>query len=465
MSIRKLALYMLVVALCVAGAMSLINGVRPVHAAAGRRGDPDPTRPVWSVRRVPTVIRASVRNTLRERVSAALTKQLAAVVAPAHSCVAVDGSNGALVRIGTGATLAPASTMKLLTGSAALHRLGAGHRFVTRVVRDGSGNLVLVGGGDPLLATPGFITAEHATAAERDTPLTPLADLADAVVSSGVRHVDGALLVDDHTQDAVRFLPEWKPSYGSDGEVGALGALTVDRGFAPGVRTPAVDPALNAGNQLALLLAARGVTIEGGVRHGVAPSDAHEVAHVESQPLSALVEEMLTISDNYVAEELLRALAVDAGNVPGTTAAGVQVVRDELEQLGVPTAGLVMYDGSGLAPADRVSCATMLATIERSTEPRLAPVNRGLPVWGLTGTLARRTGADDAVGRLRAKTGSIDGTVGLVGVVDGPEHVRFAFIANGEFSSWAGEQLQAAVANAVSAVPNLHVPTNLVPAP
>ena len=465
MSIRKRALYMFVVVVCAAGAVWLINDVRPAQAAPSRRGDSHPARPVWSVRRVPSVVRASVRNTLRERVSTVLTRQLDAVVAPAHACVSVDGSSGALVRIGDGATLAPASTLKLLTGTAAIHRFGAGHRFVTRVVRDAGGNLVLVGGGDPLLATPGFIAAEHASAADRDTPLTPLAGLADAIAASGVRHVGGALLVDDHVEDSVRFLPEWKPSYASDGEVGSLGALTVDRGFAPGVRTPAVDPALNAGNQLALLLAARGVTIAGGVRHGMAPSDAHEVAHVDSQPLSAVVEEMLTISDNYVAEELLRALAVDSGSVPATSAEGVTVVRHELEQLGVPTAGLVMYDGSGLAPVDRVSCATMLAVIERSTEARLVPVNRGLAVWGLTGTLVRRTGADDAVGRLRAKTGSIDGTVGLVGVVDGPGRVRFAFLANGDFSSWGGEQLQAGVAKAVSAVPNVQVPANLVPAP
>src|SRR5262249_36792535 len=157
---------------------------------------------------------------------------------------AVDGASGALVRLDTKAVFAPASTLKLLTGTAAVRRLGADHRFVTRVVPDSSGNLVLVGGREPLLATPAFIAGEHAGPADRTTPLTPLAGLADAIVAAGVHHVDGALLVDDHLQDSVRFLPAWKPSYAADGEIGSLGALTVDRGFSPGTRTPAPDPAV-----------------------------------------------------------------------------------------------------------------------------------------------------------------------------------------------------------------------------
>src|SRR5262249_30801376 len=250
---------------------------------------------------------------------------------------------------------------------------------------DGAGNLVLVGGGDPMLATPGFIEREHAGALYHDTPLTPLAGLADAIVAAGVRHVDGALLVDDHLQDSVRFLPAWKAASATEGEVGALGALTVDRGFAPGMRTPASDPAVNAGEQLALLLAERGVTIAGGVHRGQAPPDAHEVAHIDSQPLAAIVQEMITISDNYAAEELLRAIATGGDADTGTSAAGARVAIEEMKKLGVPTTGLVMLDGSGLARDDRVSCATMLALIDRIAEQPRGALNRGLAVWGRTG--------------------------------------------------------------------------------
>ena len=462
---RKLVACLLIAVICTAGALWLVNDVRPAQAAPSRDRTEHAAEPLWSARRVPSVVRSSVQNTLRNRASSMLTKLAAAVVAPVHGCVAIDSSSGALVRVDTHAVFAPASTLKLLTGTAAILRLGADHRFTTRVMSDGSGDLVLVGGGDPLLATPGFIATEHARPNDRNTPLTPLANLADAIVAAGIRHVDGALLVDDHQQDAVRFLSAWKPSYATQGEIGSLGALTVDRGFMAGTQTPAPDPAVNAGVQLAALLAARGVTIEGGVHRGTAPSGAREVAHVDSQPLGTIVEEMLTISDNYVAEELLRALAVDAGTVPATSAAGVQVAKGEMKRLGIPTAGLVMYDGSGLARDDRVSCDTMLALVDRIAQEPNGALDRGLAIWGRTGTLATRTGADSMIGRLRAKTGSIDGVVGLVGVVDGPAHVRFAFLANGDFSDRTGADLQAAVANVVGSAPRVQVPSDLVPRP
>ena len=41
--------------------------------------------------------------------------------------------------------LLPASNLKILTSALALERLGADYRFVTRVVREASGDVVLVG--------------------------------------------------------------------------------------------------------------------------------------------------------------------------------------------------------------------------------------------------------------------------------------------------------------------------------
>ncbi len=380
----------------------------------------------------------------------------------------VDGAQGSLARIGADRALAPASTLKLLTATAALNRLGPDHRFTTRVLADGAGSVVLVGGGDPLLATPEHIVFEHARAPYRDAPFTALTQLADAVAAAGVRDVRGALLVDDHLHDPRRFLPAWKPIYAQEGDVGSLGALTVDGGYADARdQTPAPDPALTTGQRLAAMLGARGITIAGGVRRGLASADMHEVAHVDSPSLSDIVGEMLTSSDNYTAEQLLRDLAVSSGSgqVPATTELGIRIVEKEMDALGVPRTGLVMRDGSGLAPDDRVTCTTMLRLIELATEPRFAAIDRGLAVAGRTGTLAQRFVGDPLAGKLRAKTGSIAGVVGLVGIVDGLDDVHFAFLANGDFSGDAGAQLQVEVARAVGAVPDVRAPPDLVPPP
>lgn len=74
----------------------------------------------------------------------------------AHIVYAVLGPDGQLAE-GRGADqpVAPASTLKVLTALYALDRLGAGHRFATRVLRAGD-MLVLAGGGDPLLDSDGL---------------------------------------------------------------------------------------------------------------------------------------------------------------------------------------------------------------------------------------------------------------------------------------------------------------------
>jgi D-alanyl-D-alanine carboxypeptidase/D-alanyl-D-alanine-endopeptidase (penicillin-binding protein 4) len=464
---RTLTSLVLVAILCAAGAIVLVAGVRPQPRA---RTGATPvaahvTTPLWSARRIPTLLARAVQSTAQARAALSLTQQLNEIVAPTHACVAVDGPGGPLARVGAGVALAPASTLKLLTATTAIERLGPDHRFTTRVVVDGAGDLVLVGGGDPLLATPEHIAYVHGQPRSRDAPVTQLAALADAIVAAGIHNVD-ALLVDDHIHESLRFLPSWKPIYTQEGDVGALGALTVDGGFAqPNNTVAAIDPALTTGQRLATLLAARGVAIRDGVRRADATVSGREVAHVDSPPLSAIVGEMLTTSDNYTAEELLRDVAVTAGAAPATTAAGIVMVRHVLDVLGVRTTGLVMHDGSGLAPDDRVTCDTMLQIIELTAEPEYAAIDKGLPVAAQTGTLAGRFVGGSLAGKLRAKTGSIAGVVGLVGVVDRADDLHFAFLANGNFTAAGGSDLQTRVANAIGATADLRAPPDLVPPP
>ncbi len=126
------------------------------------------------------------------------------------------------------------------------------------------------------------------------------------------------------------------------------------------------------------------------------------------------------------------------------------------------TAGLDLEDGSGLAPANRVTCTTLLETLALARDARFAALDRGLPVAGSTGTLAAR--GDGLEGQLRAKTGYIDDVAGLAGIVDDTEHLRFAFLANDAFSAAGGRAIADQVARLVAAYPQ--APANqVVPAP
>lgn len=431
-------------------------------------GAPSPT-PLWSVRRVPALV---VESAGAQRLAATLD----AVLAPHDACVVVEQRGQTLVARAGDVPLAPASTEKLLTAAAALEVLGADHRFETRVVAgapvgpDGvvAGDLWIVGGGDPLLATPGYRSYLSGNPRSRLDPVTPLADLADAVVAAGVRRIDGRVLGDDSRHETVRYLPSWKPTYRTAGDVGPLGALVVDDGFVdPRARIPAADPAVHTADALAGLLGERGVTVIRGTGRGAAPAGAAVVATVDSVPLDEVVAGMLTSSDNLTAEVLTREVGLaEAGS--GTSAAGTAAVVEAAGAAGVPVDGVQLLDGSGLAPGNRVTCRALAEAVALGERDGFGVLRSGLAVAGQTGTLSVRFLDHPLNGRLRAKTGQIAGVVGLAGVVEeagGGVPLSFAFVANGDFSTSGGWVLQQQVAEAVDAFPAVPGAGELVPGP
>src|SRR5207237_6836157 len=128
-----------------------------------------------------------------------LQGRLDAALGPVRACLVVrDGANELYAR-SADVPLAPASTQKLLVAAAALNQLGPDFRFTTTVVapappKNGAVDaLWLVGSGDPLLATPEYTAHLVAEPRTRDTPVTPMAALADAVAAAGIHTAGGGV--------------------------------------------------------------------------------------------------------------------------------------------------------------------------------------------------------------------------------------------------------------------------------
>ena len=334
------------------------------------------------------------------------------------AAVVVDaGSGRVLLSTGSSRPVPPASTAKILTAVAALERLGPGTRLETRVVPgDEPDSLVLVGGGDPTLAGPGAPPSYPRSAR--------LADLATGaareLVAAGVRRV--RLGVDATLFSGPALAPDWSPGYLTAGDVARVSALAVDGGrLRPGARPRSPEPALAAGRLFGRLLSRAGVTVVGPVTAARAPAGTVPLAVVRSPPVAALVERMLTDSDNDLAEALARLGAVRSG-LPGTFAGGATAVARAVAALGVDSSAVRLYDGSGLSKADRLEprVLTSLLTLAASAgHPELRPVLTGLPVAGLTGTLVDRYAQPQATGGsglVRAKTGTLTGVSTLAGV-------------------------------------------------
>ena len=72
---------------------------------------------------------------------------------------------------------------------------------------------------------------------------------------------------------------------------------------------------------------------------------------------------------------------------------------------------------------------------------------------GRSGTLSLRLAETPLEGKLRAKTGSLDGVTGLAGYVEGRRPLSFAFVANGRLSDSAGRLLQDRLVALLAAYP------------
>ncbi|MDP9443941.1 MAG: D-alanyl-D-alanine carboxypeptidase/D-alanyl-D-alanine-endopeptidase [Actinomycetota bacterium] len=323
-----------------------------------------------------------------------------------------------LLRVGGADRFVPASTTKLLTALAALETLRAEHRFTTRVVRGRGPSIVLVGGGDPLLAAAPPPTGE--LGAPTPATLSELAAQAAARLrADGVRRI--RLGYDSSLFTGPAASPTWEPSYVPGDVVTPISALWADEGrVSPGGARRHDDPARAAADTFARRLERRGMVVRGRPVPTVAGAGAAEVAAVSSPPLVQIVEHTLAASDNEAAEVLLRHVGLETGR-PGSFAGGVAGVRATLDELGVDLRRVRMYDGSGLSRANRVTLETLADTLRVAADPAhpgLRRVVSGLPVAGFTGSLAYRftLRADRGLGVVRAKTGTLSGVHALAGV-------------------------------------------------
>lgn len=426
--------------------------------------------PAWG-----SASRAELRNALRAALAPGVDG------AQAWSCVVIAQDGTVLYDDGAAQAVTPASAQKLIVADASLADLGPNYRFDTLLAaaappRDGTvdGDLWLVGSGDPSLRSDnlnagitslrkagvqtihgGIAVDGSAIAGEEINPLWNADDANEdfMAATSGVSldedtvefHVIGTqpgepaqVRIWPQSSD-VHFYGSVTTGGGDDVIVAATDTpnlFRLDGNVPPGIEEKFYVPVHGidryAGSVLLSYAKRDGMTLAGGVRTGTVPLDARILWEHRSQPLSALLQHMLVVSDNHFAEQLMRTVGGGSGDT-ADDADGLRAERAVLAQQGIPTPHLHIVDGSGLAHANRVPAIT-LARILAYYDARpggniLYPL---LPRGGKDGTL-RMYQFTTAQGRVRAKSGHVDGVSSLAGYVDTRKHGRvvFAFLING----------------------------------
>ncbi|MDF0606953.1 D-alanyl-D-alanine carboxypeptidase/D-alanyl-D-alanine-endopeptidase [Neisseriaceae bacterium TC5R-5] len=409
-----------------------------------------------------------------------------------------DASNGQVLYQHNGDTrLIPASSMKVITAAAALETLGQDYRFVTQLLSDAavqqghlSGNLYLRGTGDPSMQAADY-QALAAQVAAKGIRVIDGNLILDDTWFDDVR-LGSEWANDDESYSYAAQISALTISADSDYNAGS-----VNLEFTPGAQagapvqvsvTPANDYVTivnqlttgssnnfdaqreHGSNRLILsgtiakpdadtltvweptglvadvfrkALAEQGVEVRGSIQLGLAtPQGAQLLASHSSPPLTDLSKSMLKLSNNTIAEILLKSLGRKTAN-EGSAAAGITAVSKFLQSKGIAVADLKQMDGSGLSRRNLITTKvfTDLLVAARS-QPWFNNWYDSLPVAGnpdrlIGGTLRNRLRGTAAENNAHAKTGSLTGISSLTGYVTSADKkpLAFAIIANNYFGS------------------------------
>ena len=302
------------------------------------------------------------------------------------SVVVIDGQTGETVfEKNPNSLRKPASLQKLFTGVAAVHHLQMDQTFTTSLWSGSDSKTVVIQGSRDPWASQYSSTAKKM----------------------------GRTSLPKFEYYALKTLKEL-----NDGNV-KKPTIYYSRLFAGDVAT------------LKTLLRKRGVT---AVMKEVSAQEAVERSSaLIIDSTSPALEDMLTYalvwSDNVLSERIARLASSAAGN--GLTESGVEATFNELlTSFDLDTTKVVVKDASGLSRKNRVTAKQVAELlIKIRDEGKYAPVVNGLPIGGISGTLEKRfvKTAPNAVGLVKAKTGTLNGTANLAGYVQSGEH-EYAFV-------------------------------------
>jgi D-alanyl-D-alanine carboxypeptidase/D-alanyl-D-alanine-endopeptidase (penicillin-binding protein 4) len=220
--------------------------------------------------------------------------------------------------------------------------------------------------------------------------------------------------------------------------------LVVVRGTMPARSAPRKlvlaieEPALHAASILKRLLEERGIKVSGvaKARHQVsdATDNAAVLAEHISGPLSETIKLVNKISQNLHAEVLLRSSARQTG-VWSTPEDLAKFPGDFYTAVGIAAGDVVQTDGSGLSRHDLITPrATVTLLKYAQSQPWFATYFDSLPLAGIDGTLEDRMKNSPAVGRIHAKTGSVEHVRTLSGYAEtqGGRMLIFSFLSNNQ---------------------------------
>lgn len=340
--------------------------------------------------------------------------------------IVIDGTTGQVIyEKNVYSQRKPASVMKILAGAATLEYLDPQATFNTTVTVNAESKQVIIRGSlDP------WISLDHTTARKMGRASLPYMGFSTL---SAVKEFNGGSLKN--------YSVIYSNLYSQD--VANLKAFWAKRGFKPLMKSVSDDEAFMALGE--------------------------QIASENSPTVASILDWTLLWSDNLLAERLARLSAKAAGysmDVKGVD----KVFRTILAHFEIDSSKLVVADASGLSKQNKITAKMMGELLFKiRKEEKFSLIYAGLPVGGVSGTLRNRfiTTAPSAVGLVRAKTGTLNGTATLAGYVQSTDR-EYVFVTLADEIAKGNSALnkaRAAIDRVLGRIAAPNIPTEISPAP
>lgn len=340
--------------------------------------------------------------------------------------IVIDGTTGQVIyEKNIYSQRKPASVMKVLAGAVTLEYLDPQSIFNTTINIEPEGKIVVIRGSlDP------WISLDHNVARKMNRASLPYMGFNTL---SAIKKANGGSLKN--------YKVIYSNLYSKD--VANLKAFWAKRGFKPVFKQVTDDEAFLAKGDL--------------------------VVSENSPTVKEILDFMMLWSDNVLADRLAGLAARAAGYSPNIK--GIDTIfRTLLAQFEIDDSKLVVADASGLSKKNKITAKLMGELLYKiRKDERYALLYQSLPVGGVSGTLQSRftTTAPSAVGLVRAKTGTLNGTATLAGYVQSTDR-EYVFVTLADDIAKGNAALnkaRAAIDRVLGRIAAPNIPAEISPAP
>jgi D-alanyl-D-alanine carboxypeptidase/D-alanyl-D-alanine-endopeptidase (penicillin-binding protein 4) len=380
----------------------------------------------------------------------------------------------------------PASNMKLVSSTAALHYLGAEYQFQTRLAMLNN-NLVVIGGGDPVLGD------EQIDQRYGRKPGWVFEQILQILQERGITQIDD-LIIDSFFFDQNRIHSSWPPDQLNQWYACELSGLNYNRncvritasrrGSSTALSMEPQNDYLTLVNQLrvvnqgssaiggyrnsipnkllikgnlnqqagfdvaieqpaglfANLLARRlkeaGISVRGQILQKYVQNDPSlTMIHTFSDSLWDVLDRCNKDSLGLAAECLIKTISAEntQGRINGEWPHGLTLVGRYLNSLGVDNTQFLLDDGSGLSRKNRLSCKVLVAVLQNIYQkPYSDRFMATLAEAGVDGTISKYFQQAPYRGNILGKTGYIAGVRAFSGICRTPNgDILFSILTEG----------------------------------